>query len=92
MAYSLVYLEWAAMAYADDQPAAILFEQSLGLFREVQGTWGISVVLNRLGEVLTDRGEYARVVALFEESLALFQNMGETLGMARIDTITHRSP
>jgi tetratricopeptide (TPR) repeat protein len=37
--------------------------------------------LNRLGELLCDRGEYARAVALFEESLALFQNIGETLGM-----------
>ncbi len=67
---------------ADYDRAWALYEESLGLRRELEDSRGTALTLNNLGVVAQLRGEYDRAVALHEESLALFRTLGDERGVA----------
>jgi tetratricopeptide (TPR) repeat protein len=45
------------------------------MFREARDNWGISQVLNALGDVMRISGNYAKARGLYEESLALYRKL-----------------
>jgi non-specific serine/threonine protein kinase len=65
----------------DPDRAAALFEESLGLFRELGDKRGIAVVLRSLVQLAQDQGDDARVTTLAEESVALFREVGDNWGL-----------
>jgi predicted ATPase/DNA-binding CsgD family transcriptional regulator len=66
----------------DLDQAAVLYEQSLALHRELGNSRGTALVLNNLGVMAQFQGDNRRAVALLEESLALFRTMGDESGIA----------
>ncbi|MGB7924264.1 MAG: tetratricopeptide repeat protein, partial [Pyrinomonadaceae bacterium] len=56
------------------------FEQSLGLFRELDDRRNVGVLLDSLGETARLRGDYAAAVARFEEALSIAREIGERVG------------
>jgi tetratricopeptide (TPR) repeat protein len=62
--------------------AVALFEEALGLFREVGDAWGLSHTLRRLGIILMLGGEYARARPLIEEALAGARDVGDQNALA----------
>jgi hypothetical protein len=54
------------------------YEQSLRLYRELGQTVHVAGVLNNLGTLLGDEGEYAQARMVLEESRALLQSIGWT--------------
>ena len=67
---------------ADYDRAWALYEESLGLRRELEDSRGTALALNNLGVVAQLQGDYDRAVALHEESLALFRALGDERGVA----------
>ena len=67
---------------ADYDRAWALYEESLGLRRELDDRRGTALTLNNLGVVAQLRGDYDRAVALHEESLTLFRTLGDERGVA----------
>jgi predicted ATPase/class 3 adenylate cyclase len=59
-----------------------LYEESLGLLREMGHTRGVANALINLGNVALDEGGYDRAAALYEESLALLRGLGYPPGIA----------
>ncbi len=66
-----------AWVQADHEAATALLAESLDLYRAQTNLRGIAHVLNIQGMIANERGEYARAVALFEESLALWRELGD---------------
>jgi serine/threonine protein kinase/predicted ATPase len=60
--------------------AYAFFEQSLGLFRELDDRRNVGVLLDSLGETARLRGDYAAAVARFEEALTIAREIGERVG------------
>jgi predicted ATPase len=73
-----------AWAQDDLEQAALLHEQSLVLYREIQDPHGIAISLNNLALVARDQGAYERGVALLEQSLALHRSQNHTRGVAGV--------
>ena len=67
---------------ADYDRASALYEESLGLRRELDDRRGTALVLNNLGVVAQLQGDYDRAVAVHDESLALFRTLGDQRGVA----------
>lgn len=67
----------------EDEPhTRTLCEQALALARTVDDCWNIAWALGHLGNyIISDADESA---ALLEESLALFRELGDTMGIAHI--------
>lgn len=57
--------------------ARSLYEQSLGIRRELGDKPGVAVLLNNLGVVAYHTGDYAAARTLDEESLATFREIGD---------------
>jgi predicted ATPase/DNA-binding SARP family transcriptional activator len=67
-----------------EYPAAVLrLETALQLYRESDDGDGTASVLQLLGCIARERGEYDRSEALHRESLALFASRADHLGVAR---------
>ena len=64
-------------AQGDLAEAASLHEESLDLFRALEDTGGIALVLSNLGGVAERRGEYATAASFYRESLDLYRELGE---------------
>ena len=64
---------------------AVVSEESLALFREFgpAGKQGMAYALHNLGLVASQQGDLRRSKALVEESLALFQEVGDKFGIAQ---------
>ena len=67
---------WLADMDHDRDVAAVLFEQSAALYREVGDRWGLAFALSYHGFELSWSSHRA------EESVALFQELGEPWGLA----------
>jgi len=72
------------MRQYDPQRAAIYFEISLGLFRQLQDQEGIAASLYGLGVVIYNLGKVTEGLARMEESLSLYQQIGNTRGSAEV--------
>lgn len=63
--------------------AAQLFEQCLGIWREVGGdSTAIARALSNLASVMKRQGKYERALSLFEECLSTFRQAGDGSGIA----------
>jgi DNA-binding CsgD family transcriptional regulator len=60
-----------ALSQGDLEHSVALHEQSLKLFREIQGTTGITACLSHLGGIALVRGDYEGAVPLLREPLRL---------------------
>ena len=58
------------------RPAGALHQEGLTLRREVEDPRGVALSLAFLGWAVSRQGDYARAVALLEEALALFRDVG----------------
>ena len=56
--------------------AAAQLHEAAGLAREVGDTWSLAMTLNQLGDIERVRGAHPPAGALYEESLALFAELG----------------
>jgi predicted ATPase/class 3 adenylate cyclase len=73
-----------AMEQGDNQKATALFEQSLGLYRELGDKRGIARALAGLAMVALDHAEHGRAETLYTEVLGLAREIGATDIMASI--------
>ncbi|HTS12182.1 MAG TPA: protein kinase [Candidatus Limnocylindrales bacterium] len=64
--------------------ATQLFEESLGIARQLGDKKTIAVVLNARGVNIRDRGDLSTARIFFEECLALWREMGDGLAAARV--------
>jgi predicted ATPase/DNA-binding SARP family transcriptional activator/DNA-binding CsgD family transcriptional regulator len=71
LAYLLLLEGVIALSQGDLEHSVALHEQSLKLFREIQGTTGITACLSHLGGIALVRGDYERAVPLLREPLRL---------------------
>jgi predicted ATPase/DNA-binding SARP family transcriptional activator/DNA-binding CsgD family transcriptional regulator len=69
----------AAWLRGDYERAAELFEESLGLHREVRNNRGVVWSVCSLAVVSGERGDYERAKELYEEGIALSRKMGGAL-------------
>ncbi len=65
-----------ALRTADLEAAGAHLSEAVRLARGVGDTWSLAMALNELGDVERVRGAYPRSGALYEESLALFAQLG----------------
>ncbi|HUS15477.1 MAG TPA: tetratricopeptide repeat protein, partial [Chloroflexia bacterium] len=82
IATSLTNLGGAAWGRGDYATARALFEESLGLARELGHRSGIADSLCNLGEVLTAQGDFETARRLHEESLRIRQELEDRWGTA----------
>jgi hypothetical protein len=61
-----------------------LYEQSLGMFRELGDRWGIAGTLADLGTLAREEGNYAVAHSLYRESIKLFHELDHKRGIARL--------
>jgi tetratricopeptide (TPR) repeat protein len=73
---------WLANDRREYQQAALYFEESLALLRQMGNTVGIPEVLRGLGELALSQADYVRAQALFDESLVLGTELGSTTDRA----------
>jgi non-specific serine/threonine protein kinase len=66
----------------DRERAAVLYEEALALWRQLDDRQGISLVLTTLGAAAYYQGDYWRATALHEESLALRRELGDRRGVS----------
>jgi tetratricopeptide (TPR) repeat protein len=62
--------------------AATHFEESLSLYRELDGSQGVAMVLNNMGDAARVLGNYDQAQALLEEALALRKALRDRRGAA----------
>jgi lipopolysaccharide biosynthesis regulator YciM len=61
-----------------------LYEQSLGIFRELSDGWGTAGTLADLGSLAREQGDYSAAQSLYAESMKLFQELDHKRGIARL--------
>ncbi len=66
-----------------DSAAGPLIEEGVMLAREVEDTWTLAHLLCDLGALLQDRLNWVGARAQYEESVALFRELGDKQGLAR---------
>ena len=80
-ATALLGAGWLAHDQGDFAQAAVWYEESLVLHRELDNKRGITMLLNLLGILAYDQGDFARARGLYEESLALWRELGDKRGI-----------
>jgi predicted ATPase/class 3 adenylate cyclase len=65
-----------AHSEGDSERARAFYEESLGIWRDLEDRQGIAAVLNNLGTVAHSQGDYERTRPLLEESLAIRRELG----------------
>ena len=73
-----------AAAEGDEPTARRFYDESLGLFRELQDRWGIAGVLCDLGNLLRDSGAHENACEHYHHTLLLFRELGYRRGIARV--------
>jgi tetratricopeptide (TPR) repeat protein len=66
-----VNIQKKAQTHAELKKAVKKYEQALGIFEKVGFKEGIGFTANRLGNVVSDWGQYAKAVSYFEKALAI---------------------
>jgi predicted ATPase/DNA-binding NarL/FixJ family response regulator len=57
--------------------AETIFEQALGLARDLQIPMSIGLALHGVGEIAYHRGDYAQAIRLYEESVQIFEQLDD---------------
>jgi len=87
VALSIVMLSSVAvMGQRDDIPVEALIEEGLLLRPEVEDRRTVAGLLDIEGGVALARGDLGRAVELWEETLALYQDVGDVLGIVACHT------
>jgi DNA-binding CsgD family transcriptional regulator len=68
-----------ALARGEMERSTALFEEGLGLYREVGNEWGAYSILAHLGLIPLGKGDYARAARYFEEALEGSRELGDRL-------------
>ena len=69
--------------YQDDHPRArTLYEESLALWRAIDGMPGVASALNGLANIAVQQGDYGRAAELHEQSLAIRRELGDRWSIA----------
>ncbi|HZS86228.1 MAG TPA: tetratricopeptide repeat protein [Chloroflexota bacterium] len=73
-----------ALAYkrGDFPQAAVYFEQSLALYRQVGDERGMAATLNNLAMIAQLQGDYRRASSLYEDALVLSRELGDSWDVA----------
>ncbi|MDQ2999140.1 MAG: tetratricopeptide repeat protein, partial [Chloroflexota bacterium] len=66
----------------DFEIAAQMFDQGLALYREIDDQSGVAYVLSYVGRMLRCQGEYGAAQARLNESVAMFEQLGDRRGAA----------
>jgi hypothetical protein len=61
-----------------------LYEQGLGMFRELGDRWGIAATLADLGNLAREGQDCATAHPLYQESLKIFRELDHKRGVARL--------
>lgn len=70
------------LMWQDPASARPYLEEGLSLWRQLGGTWGVSMALLALGHVLTMLGELEAARTCLYESLAIRRELGHRMGVA----------
>jgi DNA-binding CsgD family transcriptional regulator/tetratricopeptide (TPR) repeat protein len=84
VALALLNLGEVAQDQGDYTTAQGLYEQCLGIEREIGDKAGVAGALLNLGRVFRDRGEYERSISYYEESLALYRELEDQPGISDV--------
>jgi len=80
----LAWLGWAAAEMDDYDRSIAWYEESLALYRQIDGPRArasVAFVLNGLGNVALERDDHAAARAHYEESLAIRRELSELAGV-----------
>ncbi|HEV2127932.1 MAG TPA: tetratricopeptide repeat protein [Thermomicrobiales bacterium] len=83
-AWPTYYAGLLAWAQGDLAAAKGWFDESLGMFRDLDDRKGIATAVGMLGAVAEHEGELERAVELNQESLALYRELDSTPGIATL--------
>lgn len=79
---SLTMLSQAANRLGRYAEARRLAEESLQIARSVNDLWGLGIILRQLALIDLELGETQRAMSLFQQSVARFREVGDSLLMA----------
>ncbi len=77
------FLGWIALRRGDLAGAQVRLEQALGRVNDTQHYDTLSSILNRLGAVYYNQGDWERATQVVERALAIRESLGDILGVAR---------
>jgi non-specific serine/threonine protein kinase len=78
LAYALGFLAAVVRGKGDNEAAAPLAAESLGLFQSGSDRWGLAFAQINAGNVARERGDVDTAVGLYEEAMAILGGIGET--------------
>jgi len=82
LATALLHRGWAAQAMYDNELAKHMYERGLALLSSTSNTWLKGQFLLYLGSATGFTNDFERMHSLFEQSKALFEQIGDTLALA----------
>jgi predicted ATPase/transcriptional regulator with XRE-family HTH domain len=82
LAHGLSVWGWLLRDAGNIAEARAVTEESVGLFRDQEDSWGLAHALQHLGMVIRDHEDYGLARSILEESLAVWQETGDRWGVA----------
>ena len=79
---TLLWAGWARRVLGDPARSIVLYEQRLGMVREVGDRAGEAATLNNLGGVYAGLGDRVRALVFYNEALPIFREVGDRAGEA----------
>lgn len=73
------HCQFSASTRTDPEEARALFEQALGIYRQMGATWNVAFVTDQLGHFAFGHGETLEAKRYHEEALALWRTSGQVL-------------
>ena len=80
-AYLVMFMAMAAWHGRDDEEALSLFEEGLGLFRDLGNLQGAAFCLGSIGFITLNRDGPAQAAAIFEEALRTLRTLRDRVGI-----------
>jgi predicted ATPase/DNA-binding CsgD family transcriptional regulator len=80
-AYLVMFMALADWFTDDEEQALSLFEEGLGLFRELENLQGAAFCLGSMGFIVLGRGDPAQAATMFEEALQTLRTLRDVVGI-----------
>ncbi len=79
--YLVMFMALASWYADDEEQALFLFEDALGLFRELENLQGAAFCLGSIGFIVLGRDDPARAATIFEEALQTLKTLRDVVGI-----------